>query len=196
MIPQTSTIASHLPRALGVALSLQRSRKLGVEGAWPSDAVTVCSFGDASANHSTATGAINAAIQSGYQGIPMPLLLVCEDNGIGVSVGTPAGWIRAAYGSRPGLEYVEADGCDLVAALTASDRAVAWVREHRRPAFLHLRTVRLMGHAGSDVEAAYRSPAVILEDCTATHSPDGSVARRGRHPVPGRGARPVRGQAT
>ena len=164
VIPQTSTIASHLPRALGVALSLQRSRKLGVEGAWPSDAVTVCSFGDASANHSTATGAINAAIQSGYQGIPMPLLLVCEDNGIGVSVGTPAGWIRAAYGSRPGLEYVEADGCDLVAALTASDRAVAWVREHRRPAFLHLRTVRLMGHAGSDVEAAYRSPAVILEE--------------------------------
>ena len=76
----------------------------------------------------------------------------------------PAGWIRAAYGSRPGLEYVEADGCDLAAALTASDRAVAWVREHRRPAFLHLRTVRLMGHAGSDVEAAYRSPAVILDE--------------------------------
>ena len=73
VIPQTSTIASHLPRALGVALSLQRSRRLGVEGAWPSDAVTVCSFGDASANHSTATGAINAAIQAGYQGIPMPL---------------------------------------------------------------------------------------------------------------------------
>src|SRR6478752_14841 len=164
VIPQTSTVASHLPRALGVALSLQRARRLGVEGAWPADAVTVCSFGDASANHSTATGAINAAVHAGYQGIPMPLLLVCEDNGIGISVGTPAGWVRAAYGSRPGLEYVEADGCDLVETLTAADRVVAWVREHRRPAFLHLRMVRLMGHAGSDVEAAYRSPAVILED--------------------------------
>ena len=164
VIPQTSTVASHLPRALGVALSLQRARRLGVEGAWPSDAVTVCSFGDASANHSTATGAINAAVHAGYQGIPMPLLLVCEDNGLGISVGTPTGWVRAAYGSRPGLEYVEADGCDLVAALTAADRAVAWVRQHRRPAFLHLRMVRLMGHAGSDVEAAYRSPAVILAE--------------------------------
>ena len=164
VIPQTSTIASHLPRALGVALSLQRSRRLGVEGAWPSDAVTVCSFGDASANHSTATGAINAAIHAGFQGIPMPLLLVCEDNGIGISVGTPAGWVSAAYGSRPGLAYFEADGCDLAAALTASDRAVAWVRERRRPAFLHLRTVRLMGHAGSDVEASYRSPALILAE--------------------------------
>ena len=133
-------------------------------GAWPSDAVTVCSFGDASANHSTATGAINAAIHAAYQGIPMPLLLVCEDNGIGISVGTPTGWVRAAYGSRPGLEYVEADGCDLVATLAAADRVAAWVREHRRPAFLHLRMVRLMGHAGSDVESAYRSPAVILAE--------------------------------
>src|SRR6202008_5053010 len=40
----------------------------------------------------------------------------------------------------------------------------AWVRERRRPAFLHLTTVRLMGHAGSDVESAYRTPAEIAAD--------------------------------
>ena len=115
MIPQTSTVASHLPRALGRGPVPQRARRLGVAGRpGRPTRVTVCSFGDASANHSTATGAINAAIHAGYQGIPMPLLLVCEDNGIGISVGTPTGWVRAAYGSRPGLEYVEADGCDLV----------------------------------------------------------------------------------
>jgi 2-oxoisovalerate dehydrogenase E1 component len=39
--------------------------------------------------------------------------------------------------------------------------AAAWARERRRPAFLHLRVVRLMGHAGSDAEAAYRRPAEI-----------------------------------
>ena len=164
VIPQTSTIASHLPRALGVALSIQRVHKLGVPGAWPSDAVTVCSFGDASANHSTATGAINAAIYTGYQGVPMPILFVCEDNGIGISVRTPDGWIAHSYGHRPGLEYFEADGCDLASALDSSTRAAAWVRHHRRPAFLHLRTVRLMGHAGSDVETAYRSAIMILGD--------------------------------
>ena len=39
------------------------------------------------------------------------------------------------------------------------------MRAHRAaPAFLHLRTVRLMGHAGSDVEAAYRTPAEIRDD--------------------------------
>ncbi len=43
----------------------------------------------------------------------------------------------------------------------AAVAAVDWVRTRRRPAFLHLRTVRLMGHAGSDYEPAYRPPAEI-----------------------------------
>src|SRR6266571_7047703 len=61
IIPQTSTIASHLPRAVGLAFAIGRSAKLGVPRPWPDDAVVVCSFGDASLNHSTATGALNTA---------------------------------------------------------------------------------------------------------------------------------------
>ena len=61
VIPQTSTIASHLPRALGVAFAIGHARRLGVPIDWPGDAVAVCSFGDASLNHSTAQGALNAA---------------------------------------------------------------------------------------------------------------------------------------
>jgi 2-oxoisovalerate dehydrogenase E1 component len=164
VIPQTSTIASHLPRAMGVAFSMNRSHKLGVPSPWPADAIVVTSFGDASANHSTATGAINAALHASYQGLPMPLLFVCEDNGIGISVRTPDGWIRQAYGSRPGLRYFDADGTDLDAALSMATEAATFVRRNRRPAFLRLRTVRLLGHAGSDVEAAYRSPAELAAD--------------------------------
>lgn len=164
IIPQTSTIASHLPRAVGVAFSIARAKKLGVECAWPDDAVTVCSFGDASANHSTAVGAINTALHSAYQGVPMPLLFVCEDNGIGISVQTPRGWIERTYGGRDGLAYFAADGSDLVATFDAATAAADWVRTRRRPAFLHLRTVRLMGHAGSDYEPAYRRPDEIAAD--------------------------------
>ena len=167
VLPQTSTIASHLPRALGVAFSTSRAAKLGLAGEWPADAVTVCSFGDASANHSTATGAVNAAISVSYRGLPMPLLLVCEDNGIGISVPTPDGWIAHAYGSRPGLEYFAADGCDLVDAVSTAAAAASWVRRHRKPAFLHLRTVRLMAHAGTDVETGYRRPEQISADLRA-----------------------------
>ncbi len=164
VVPQTSTIGSHLPRALGVAFSTDRAAKLGVGGPWPRDAVTVCSFGDASANHSTATGAINAAIQVASRGLPVPLMLVCEDNGLGISVPTPSGWIEQAYGAREGLRYVAADGSDLVGSLRAATELVAWVRRHRRPAFLHLRTVRLMGHAGTDLESAYRTTGSVAAD--------------------------------
>ncbi|MBF6542795.1 MFS transporter [Nocardia brasiliensis] len=164
IIPQTSTIASHLPRAVGLAFAIDRAARLGISSEWPSDAVVLCSFGDASANHSTATGAINSAIHTARQGVALPLLFLCEDNGIGISVPTPPDWILQAYGSRPGLAYFDADGCDAVDALTTASAAADWVREHRKPAFLRLRTVRLMGHAGSDVEAAYRKPADITAD--------------------------------
>jgi 2-oxoisovalerate dehydrogenase E1 component len=164
IIPQTSTIASHLPRAVGVAFSIARAKKLGVVCAWPEDAITVCSFGDASVNHSTAVGAINAALHAAYQGVPMPLLFVCEDNGIGISVPTPRGWIEQTYGEREGLAYFAAEGSDMAATFDAASAAADWVRTRRRPAFLHVRTVRLMGHAGSDYEPAYRRAEEISAD--------------------------------
>ncbi|WP_280497912.1 thiamine pyrophosphate-dependent enzyme [Nocardia asiatica] len=164
VIPQTSTIASHLPRAVGLAFAIDRAARLGIPGPWPADAVVLCSFGDASANHSTAAGAINAAIHTANREIPMPILFVCEDNGIGISVPTPPGWIEQAYGHRRGLAYFSADGCAALDALTTADAAAGWVRQHRAPAFLRLRTVRLLGHAGSDVETAYRRSAEISAD--------------------------------
>ncbi|WP_405151712.1 thiamine pyrophosphate-dependent enzyme [Nocardia salmonicida] len=164
IIPQTSTIASHLPRAVGLAFALDRAAKLGVSCPWPADAVVVCSFGDASANHSTAVGAVNAALHAAHQGVPMPLVFVCEDNGLGISVPTAPDWIERAYGPRPGLTYLAADGCDLPDVLGAAEDAVHLARTWRVPVFLHLRTVRLGGHAGSDVESAYRGRADIAAD--------------------------------
>ena len=105
VIPQTSTIASHLPRAVGVAIAIDRARKLGVACPWPDDAIVVCSFGDASLNHATAQAALNTAAHAAHQHLPVPLLFVCEDNGIGISVPTPAGWVASALSSRAALRY-------------------------------------------------------------------------------------------
>ncbi|MVU77956.1 MFS transporter [Nocardia sp. ET3-3] len=164
VIPQTSTIASHLPRAVGLAFAIERAAHLRLRSEWPADSVVVCSFGDASANHSTAAGAINTAVHTAHQNVPIPILFVCEDNGLGISVPTPRTWIEQAYGSRPGLAWFDADGADLSAALATASAAAEYVRAHRKPAFLRLRTVRLLGHAGSDVESAYRRPAEIAAD--------------------------------
>ena len=57
-----------------------------------------------------------------------------------------------------------ADGRDIVDALRAARQAETYVRQTRRPVFLHLRTVRLMGHAGSDVESGYRDAGEIERD--------------------------------
>ena len=164
VIPQTSTIASHLPRAVGLAFALPRAARVGRVAPWPADSVVVASMGDASANHSTAVGAINTAAYCAYQGLPLPLLLVCEDNAIGVSVRTPPGWIAAALGSRPSIRYAYADGMDLTAVYDTTLELASYVRERRAPAILHLDTVRLGGHAGSDVESGYRSAAEIAAD--------------------------------
>ena len=164
VIPQTSTIASHLPRAVGLAFSVERAAKLGLETPWPRDCLVVASFGDASVNHSTAAGALNTASWCSYQGLPLPLLLVCEDNGLGISVRTPVGWIESVNSSRPGIKYFVADGTDLAQTYDVATAAADWVRERRAPAFLHVRTVRLGGHAGTDVESAYRTPAEIAAD--------------------------------
>ncbi|MDQ6936360.1 MAG: thiamine pyrophosphate-dependent enzyme [Actinomycetota bacterium] len=163
IIPQTSTIASHLPRAVGVAFAIDRARRLGVATRWPEDAIAVASFGDASINHSTATGALNTAGYCAEQGLGLPLLFVCEDNGLGISVPSPAGWVAEAA-HRPGLRYLAANGAQPQELAEVLVDAVVEIRRTRRPALLHLRTVRFLGHAGTDVEASYRSSAEVRAD--------------------------------
>jgi 2-oxoisovalerate dehydrogenase E1 component len=154
--PQTSTIASHLPKAVGAAYAIGAARRHRPEHAeLPDDAIVMCSFGDASANHSTAQGAFNAAGWTAWQSIPLPLLFVCEDNGIGISTKTPKGWIEANFSSRPGLRYFKADGLDFYDAFKVAQEAADFVRRRKKPAVLHIRTIRLYGHAGADVPTTY-----------------------------------------
>lgn len=159
--PQTSTIASHIPKATGMAFALERAKKLKLNLTFPDDAIVCCSFGDASMNHNVAMSGFNTAAWAIYQKLPIPVLYLCEDNGIGISVKTPQGWPAARMKSWPGIAYFYGDGLDMPDAWRAAKEAITYVREARRPAFLHLKTVRLLGHAGSDVETEYRSISEI-----------------------------------
>ena len=164
IIPMTSTIASHLPRAVGMALAIDRAARLGIPCPWARDSIVLCSFGDASVNHATAQAALNTAAHCAFQRLPMPLLFVCEDNGLGISVPTPPGWVETALRSRATLRYECADGSDSAAVLDVSRELAKWVRDERKPAVLHLRTVRYLSHAGADAEMAYRAPQDIRAD--------------------------------
>ncbi len=168
VLPQTSTIASHLPKALGTAVAIEQARRMGHALPIPSDSIAICSFGDASSNHATAQTAFNAAAWTAYQKLPAPVLFVCEDNGIGISVKTPAGWVARNFSQRPDLDYFYADGLDLAGGYADVQRAVEHCRRTRRPTFLHLRTTRIMGHAGTDFEIEWRS----IEELVAVEATD------------------------
>ena len=157
VLPQTSTIASHLPKALGTAIAVEQAKRIGHDSPIPDDSIVICSFGDASSNHATAQTAFNTAQWTAYQKLPAPVLYVCEDNGIGISVKTPTGWINNAFRHRDGLDYFYADGLDIAEGYGQIQRAVNHCRQTRRPTFLHLRTTRIMGHAGTDFEIEWRS---------------------------------------
>ncbi len=166
VLPQTSTIASHLPKAVGTALAIAHGSGGQHELPVPSDSIVVCSFGDAGLNHAAAQTAINSCAWSRHQSLPVPVLLVCEDNDIGISVPTPTNWVADSMCNRHGISYHYANGLDLVEGYDAVRRAVDECRTRRRPVFLHLKTTRLMGHAGTDFEIEYR-PGAELEAAEA-----------------------------
>ncbi|RUR05458.1 alpha-ketoacid dehydrogenase subunit alpha/beta [Legionella sp. km772] len=159
--PQTSTIASHLPKALGAAVSITRAKELGLKSSLAPDSVILCSFGDASTNHASAQTTLNACSWLAKQNYPLPLVFICEDNGIGISVPTPNNWIEHSISSRPGLHYIACDGLNIADTYAKAQEAEYLARIKKQPVFLHLRCVRLLGHAGSDIESQYNTQAEI-----------------------------------
>jgi len=160
--PQTSTIASHLPKAVGTAFSIDRAKDLDLsERKLKTESIILCSFGDASANHASALSAFNTASWVSNSGGHVPIIFICEDNGTGISVPTNENWIEQNFSNRLGMQYVKTDGLHLIDLMIKSRQVEHDCRINRSPIFLHMKTVRLMGHAGSDVEVGYLPLAEI-----------------------------------
>lgn len=165
--PQTSTVASHLPKATGLAFAIGRAPALGVDlearAGLERDSIVCASLGDASTSHAAGLSGIHAARWARRRGARVAVLFVCEDNGLGISVPTPRRWIEASFGQLPHLAYFHATG-EVDAIWDVAEAAIRLCRLEGQPVFLHLDTVRLFGHAGSDVEEAYRTIAEIARD--------------------------------
>ncbi len=162
--PQTSTIASHLPKAVGCALSIDREEKTPLK----KNSVVLCSFGDATVNHSVAQGAFHHARWLASKNISLPLVFICEDNGFGISVPTPTDWIESQFSHKNQLHYISVNGLDVDHCYQGAVKAQKITRNSKQPVFLHMKCVRLMGHAGSDIESQYRK----LSDIEATELND------------------------
>ncbi len=99
-----------------------------------------------------------------YQKLPAPILFACEGQRPGHLGEDPDGWIAERFSHQPGLDYFFADGLDLATGHAQVQAAVEHCRRTRRPTFLHLRTTRLMGHAGTGFEVEWRA---LPELCAA-----------------------------
>jgi 2-oxoisovalerate dehydrogenase E1 component len=168
MPPQTSTIASHCPKAVGAAVGLVRAHELNLPSGLRPDSLILCSFGDASLNHASAQAAINSAQWIAHQGYPLPIIFLCEDNGFGISVPTPDDWVYANMAARKEIHYIAVDGLNVLDVLAGIQAAEKIARKKKQPVFLHMKCVRLLGHAGSDVEQQYRS----IDDIKKTEADD------------------------
>ena len=162
--PQTSTIASHIPKAVGTAFSIDRAHDLDIkERELKKNSIVICSFGDASVNHASALSGFNTARWVQSIGGNVPIIFICEDNGYGISVPTPESWIKNTFSGQDSIEYIDCDGLNLMDTINKAQEAQEYCRLKRTPVFLHMKTVRLMGHAGSDIESSYLSLRQIEE---------------------------------
>ena len=169
--PQTSTIASHLPRALGVAFAIGRARAARVADRRGGSRRDVGRVSAASAtrraNHSTAQGAINAAACTASTQAAAPAAVRVRGQRHRHQR-ADAGRLDRGHVRPPARARAtsQADGARSAGTRTTPPR--------ERPTYVRTDAARrrsstcapcaCMGHAGTDVEPSYRTAAEIEAD--------------------------------
>lgn len=141
-----SPIASHLPPAVGAALSM----KLQGTGQ-----VAVATFGDGATSEGDFHAALNFA---GVQGAP--IVFVCENNRYAISVDfhkQSASETIAAKAHAYGMPGYTVDGMDTLACFYVMQEAVAHAREGRGPVLVEMLVYRYGPHSSADDDSGYRS---------------------------------------
>jgi len=145
-----SPIASHLPPAVGAALSM----KLQGTGQ-----VVMASFGEGATSEGDFHAALNFA---GVQGAPA--VFVCENNGYAISVGLgkqSGSETVAAKAHAYGMPGYTVDGMDTLACLYVMQEAVAHAREGRGPVLVEMLVYRYGPHSSADDDSHYRPPEEV-----------------------------------
>ena len=167
---QSSCTGSQALHAVGAAEAGYRAglvkglkdKVTGVKG----DEVVYMSVGDGTTSEGEWWEALNTA-----SNLKLPVIFMVEDNGYAIStpveVGTAGGNVAKLVTGFPGLYIQECDGTDVLESYETMQRAVAYCRERKGPAFVHAKVVRPYSHSLSDDEKLYR-PVHELEAEVAT----------------------------
>jgi pyruvate dehydrogenase E1 component alpha subunit len=149
ILGQSGTLGGSFTLAVGSALSA-RVRN--------TDQVTLCFFGDGSANRGTFHEGANAA------GVwKLPIVWICENNGWAVSTTFAQSCSVASIAERAaayGMPGVVVDGQDAVAVQKATREAVDRARSGGGPTLIEAMTCRFRGHYEGDSQE-YRDRAEL-----------------------------------
>ncbi|MBV9617005.1 MAG: thiamine pyrophosphate-dependent dehydrogenase E1 component subunit alpha [Ktedonobacteraceae bacterium] len=139
IVPMISMLGESLPVACGVALTMKIRKH---------PHVVLASCGDGA----TSTGAFHEAINlASVQ--KLPLVLLIENNGYAYSTPTNRQFAIPDLSERArsyGIPGESVDGNDVLAVLSAVERAVERARSGQGPAIIESKTFRVRGHSEAD----------------------------------------------
>lgn len=171
ILGQSGTLGGSFTLAVGAALSA-RVRS--------TDQVTLCFFGDGTANRGTFHEAANAA------GVwKLPIVWLCENNGWAVSTTFRESCSVASVAERAagyGMPGIVVDGQDAVAVQDATSAAIARARSGEGPTLIEALTCRFRGHYEGDSQE-YRD-RVELERLRRERDPLDVISARVREVIP------------
>jgi len=136
LVSTNAIVAGHIPMAGGAALSC-KFRRTGQ--------VVLCFFGDGASCEGEFFETLNMAML--WQ---VPLVLICENNGIAISVPTSKSQATPDIADRArgfGMPASIVDGNDVLAVRDAVTAAVGRAREGGGPSFVECKTVRWERHS-------------------------------------------------
>jgi 2-oxoisovalerate dehydrogenase E1 component len=155
IVSVSSPTGTQFLQAVGNAEATLRAAQGQLSDGFPGDDVTLVTTGDGTTSEGEFWESLNTACN-----LKLPVVYLVEDNGYAISVpvevNTAGGSISKLVASFPGLYIEEVDGCDFLASYAALDRAVAYARQRKGPAFVHAKVIRPYSHSLSDDEVFYR----------------------------------------
>jgi len=159
IVSQSSPTGTQLLQAVGCAEAGYRFKLIKDlrkrASTFHKDEVVYVSLGDGTSSEGEFWEALNTACN-----LKLPVLFLLEDNGYAISVPvevqTAGGDVSRLVKNFPNLYLQRCDGTDALESLGVMQRAAAYCRAGRGPAFVHAKVIRPYSHSLSDDEKLYR----------------------------------------
>lgn len=143
----SAVVGTHIPIAVGYALTIRRRRE---------KRVVVCFLGDGATEEGVFSESLNfAALQR------LPVLFVCENNGLAIHTPLSKRWSSDQLVERVrtyGIRAERVETGDIFAIRAGAEALLDYVRAGQGPAFLECPTIRWKEHVGpnEDFDIGYR----------------------------------------